>query len=466
MNPTELHVDVAVIGAGTAGLNAFSALRQAGASCLLIDRGPLGTTCARVGCMPSKAVLHAAHKWSILRELAGAQPAVASVTADDLWRQALAMRDTLAEGAAKRTRQGAGERLLMGTARFVAPGELAVGGRRVRAKAVVVATGSRPVVPHFLHALGECVLTTDTLFDREKLPRSIGIIGSGAVGLEMAVALSRLGVRVVAADHRSAAGGIVDAAIAERAAHRFRDDFTLWLGEPVQVLAGPSGVEIRRAGQAELVEVVLAAIGRQPNLDALDLSKAGGTPDANGRFAADQATLRLPGTSVFFAGDVHPDRALMHEAADEGLIAARGALAVLEERSTRPAVRRTPLAIVFTDPDICSVGLRFDKLDPASTVIGTAEGTGNGRSLILHAESSLLRVYARRDDGLLLGASLIAEHGEHLAHQIAWAVQRGETVRSLLEMPYYHPAVEEMLQSALKDALRQIKPFPSLKPHA
>lgn len=85
------------------------------------------------------------------------------------------MRDTLAEGAAKRTHQGAGERLLMGTARFVGPGELDVDGRRARAKAVVVATGSRPVVPDFLQALGDSVLTTDTLFDREKLPRSIGI---------------------------------------------------------------------------------------------------------------------------------------------------------------------------------------------------------------------------------------------------------------------------------------------------
>lgn len=457
-----LNTEVAVIGAGTAGLTAFHEVRRAGRDALLIDHGPLGTTCARVGCMPSKAVLHAAHKWSILQELAGSQPTIASVTADDLWRQALAMRDMLGEGAAKRTRQTAGERLLMGTARFVGPDELDVGGRRVRAKAVVVATGSRPVVPDFLQPLGDCVLTTDTLFNREKLPRSIGIIGAGAVGLEMAVALSRLGVRVVAADLRSAPGGIVDPAIAERAVLRFREDFSLWLGEPVQVLAGPTGAEIRRAGEAELVEVVLAAIGRQPNVDALNLSKAGATPDAKGRFAVDQATLRLPGTSVFFAGDVHPDRALMHEAADEGLIAARGALAVLDDCPIQPNARRTPLAIVFADPDICSVGLPFDELDAESTVIGVAEGTSNGRSRILHAESSLVRVYARRADGLLLGASLIAEHGEHLAHLIAWAVQRGETVRSLLEMPYYHPAVEEMLQSALKDAVRQIEGVPHL----
>lgn len=457
-----LHTDIAVIGAGTAGLTAFHEIRRAGRTALLIDHGPLGTTCARVGCMPSKAVLHAAHKWSVLRELLGAQAAIASGTANDLWRQALTTRDTLAESAANRTRQAAGNQLLMGTARFAGPNELDVDGQRIRAKAVVVATGSRAVVPGFLRELGDCVLTTDTLFAQEKLPRSIGIIGAGAVGLEMAVALSRLGVRVVAADLRSAPAVIVDPAIAERAVTRFRDEFTLWLGEPVQVLAGPSGAEIRRGDEAELVEVILAALGREPNVAGLELSKAGATPDAYGRFSADRTTLRLPGTSIFFAGDVHPERPLMHEAADEGLIAARGALALLDDRPTRPAARRTPLGIVFTDPDICSVGVPFDQLDPNSIVVGTAEGSGNGRSRILHAESNLVRVYARRDDGLLLGASMLAEHGEHLAHQLAWAIQRGETVRGLLEVPYYHPVVEEMLQSALKDAVRQIETAPPL----
>jgi dihydrolipoamide dehydrogenase len=457
-----LQTDIAVIGAGTAGLTAFHEVRRAGRTALLIDHGPLGTTCARVGCMPSKAVLHAAHKWSVLRELLGAQAAIASGIANDLWREALTTRDTLAEGAANRTRQAAGNQLLMGTARFIAPNELDVDGQRIRAKAVVVATGSRPVVPGLLRELGDCVLTTDTLFARDKLPRSIGIIGAGAVGLEMAVALSRLGVRVVAADLRGVPAGIVDPVIAARAVARFRDEFTLWLGDPVQVLAGPSGAEIRRGDEAELVEVVLAALGREPNVAGLDLSKAGATPDAQGRFAADNATLRVPGTSIFFAGDVHPERPLMHEAADEGLIAARAALALLDDRQIRPAARRTPLGVVFTDPDICSVGVPFDQLDSRSIVVGTAEGSGNGRSRILHAESSLVRVYARRDDGLLLGASMVAEHGEHLAHQLAWAIQRGETVRGLLEVPYYHPVVEEMLQSALKDAGRQLESVSSL----
>lgn len=451
-----LETDVAVIGAGTAGLTAFHEVRRAARSALLIDHGPLGTTCARVGCMPSKAVLHAGRQWSGLRALLGPQATTSGISADSLWQQALAMRDTLADGAARRTRDAAGDRLLMGTARFVGAGELDVDGRRVRAKAFIAATGSRPVVPGFLKQLGSSVLTTDTLFTRERLPRSIGIIGTGAVGLEMAVALSRLGVRVVAADLKSAPGGVVDPVIAERASARFREEFTLWLGRPVEVLPGPSGAEVRSGDDSELVEVVLAALGREPNLERLDLAAAGASADGHGRFPADRATLRLPGTSVFLAGDVHPDRPLMHEAADEGLIAARGALALVEGRPIERAVRRTPVSIVFSDPDICSVGAPFSEADAMSVVVGTAEGSGNGRSRILHAESSLLRIYARRDDGLVLGASMLAVHGEHLAHQLAWAIQRGETVRSLLDLPYYHPSVEEMLQSALKDAARQM----------
>lgn len=454
-----LYTDVAVIGAGTAGLTAFHEVRRAGRTALLIDHGPLGTTCARAGCMPSKAVLHAGHQWSVLRDLCGPQSPGCATSADDLWQRALAMRDTLAAGAAKRTREAAGELLLMGAARFVAPGELDVDGRRIHAKAVIVATGSRPVVPGFLQGLGDAVLTTDTLFTRERLPRSIGIVGAGAVGLEMAVALSRLGVRVVAADLKAAPGGIVDPVIADRAVSRFRQEITLWLGRPVEVRGSPSGAEIRSGDQSEQVEVILAALGREPNVAPLDLAAAGATPDAQGRFTAHGASLRLPGTSVFLAGDVHPDRPLMHEAADEGSIAARGALALIEDRAGPPAVRRTLLGIVFTEPDICSVGVPFDQLDLQSLVVGTAEGSGNGRSRILHAESSLVRVYARRDDGLLLGASLLAVQGEHLAHQLAWAVQRGETVRSMLDLPYYHPTVEEILQSALKDAARRIEGF-------
>lgn len=450
-----LETDIAVIGAGTAGVTAFHEIRRSGRAALLIDHGPLGTTCARVGCMPSKAVLHAAHDWSVARKLAGANAPMAS-TADDLWTRAIATRDKLAGGAANRTRTAAGEHLLMGRARFVGPHELDVDGQRVRARAFVVATGSNPIVQDTLLGLGDRLRTTDTLFDLPRLPRSLGILGLGAIGLELGLAFSRLGVTVVAGDLRDHLAGIADPAVAARATQRFGGEFTMWLGRPMQVEATAHGVALRSGDDRAEVDLLLAAVGRRPNTKGLGLAEAGVTVDAHGAPVLDAHTLRAGASSIFFAGDVHPDRALMHEGVDEGVIAARGALALTGATVAPPPARRTPLSIIFSDPDVATAGAAWDALDPETIVVGTAEGAGNGRSRILGAEDNLIRVYADRATGRLLGGSLIATHGEHIGHLLAWAIQRGETVDSLLQMPYYHPSIEEMLQSALHDAARQL----------
>lgn len=450
-----LETDVAVIGAGTAGVTAFHAVRRGGRSALLIDHGPLGTTCARVGCMPSKAVLHAAHDWQLARGIAGSSAPMAS-TADDLWKRAIATRDKLAGGAANRTRAGAGEHLLMGHARFAGPHELDVDGQRVRARAFVVATGSRPILQDSLLGLGDRLRTTDTLFDLPRLPRSLGILGLGAIGLELGLAFSRLGVAVYAGDLRDNLAGIADPAVAARARQRFGSEFTMWLGRPMQVEATAHGVALRSGEDRAEVDLLLAAMGRRPDTKGLGLADAGVDLDAQGAPVLDARTLRGGESSVFFAGDVHPDRALMHEGVDEGLIAARGALALTGAAVQPPPARRTPLSIIFSDPDVAMIGTSWEALEPDSIVVGSAEGTGNGRSRILGAEDNLIRVYADRATGRLLGGSLIATHGEHIGHLLAWAIQRGETVDSLLQMAYYHPSIEEMLQTALNDAARQL----------
>jgi dihydrolipoamide dehydrogenase len=451
-----LTTDIAIIGAGTAGLTAFHEIARSGRSVVLIDHGPLGTTCARVGCMPSKAALHAGQRWANLQDLLRGTPTAAgAATADSLWRHARETRDLLAAGAAQRTVTAAGDRLLMGTARFTGPQTLDVDGRHVRAQAFIIATGSRPVVPAALEALGTSVLTTDTLFDLDALPGRIGIVGLGAIGLEMGLALARLGVRVVAGDLSRSVAGIRDPAVNARAVERFGSELTMWLGQPVEVQREGAAIALRSGCESQVVDRVLAALGRRPNVEALDLAQAGVAVDAQGRPAVDPFTLRAADLSIFLAGDAAADRPLMHEAADEGLIAAQGALRLIDGQAPLAQSRRTPLSIVFSDPDIAAVGERLDQLAPDDTVVGSAEGAGNGRSRILGAEGNLVRLYADRETGVLRGASLIANQGEHLAHLLAWAIQRGETIDGLLAMPYYHPSIEEMVQSALKDAARQ-----------
>ncbi|MCL4745212.1 MAG: dihydrolipoyl dehydrogenase [Burkholderiaceae bacterium] len=456
--PSTLTTDVAVIGAGTAGLTAFSELRRLGLTSVLIDHGPLGTTCARVGCMPSKAALQAGHQWGTLRALLKGAPTPAAATKPiDLWRQARATRDLLAGNAAKRTSDFAAQQLIMGTARFTGPDTLLVDDQTIRARAFVVATGSQPIVPKTLASLGDRLLTTDNLFDLDTLPGSVGMLGLGAVGLEMGLALSRLGIRVVAADMKDLPAGITDPQIGARAIERFGTELTMWFGRAAEATRQGHGVELRSGNATTQVDVILAALGRQPKLQALDLHQAGVPLDERGQPSLNPQTLRAGSSNVFVAGDASALRPLMHEAADEGRIAARAAAHMLDGRDVELPSRRTPMAIVFTDPDIAMVGRGYDALDLERTVIGIARGAADGRSRIMGAEGNLVHLYVDRGDSRLLGASLIATHGEHLAHLLAWAIQRGETVDDLLGMPYYHPSIEEMVQSALIDAGRQLR---------
>jgi dihydrolipoamide dehydrogenase len=453
-----ITTDIAVIGAGTAGLTAFSEITRVGRTALLIDRGPLGSTCARVGCMPSKAVLHAGEQWAMMSQCAPGALPLTSQTPDSLWQHARATRDALARETAETTVAKAGDRLLMGEARFLSPDTLDVDGQRITAKAFVLATGSRPVVPAFLAGLGARVLTTDTLFELDKLPRSIGILGLGAIGLEMGLALARLGVRVVAGDLQSTPAGITDPDIRARALELFSGEMTTWLGHPVDVESSGEALRMHSSEASATVDLLLAALGRQPNVEPLDLAAAGVMLDAHGQPVINSASLRAQGkAAIFLAGDVNADRPLMHEAVDEGVIAARGALQSLGDGIGEVIPpRRVAMSIVFSNPDVAAVGTPYDRLDLSRTVIGTAQGSSNGRARIIDAEGNLVRLYVDRKSGSLLGAALIAARGEHLAHALAWAVQRSETVASLLAMPYYHPSIEEMLQSALKDAARQM----------
>lgn len=448
-------IDVAIIGAGTAGIAAFQAIKAAGKQVVLIDRGPLGTTCARVGCMPSKAALHAGMRWMTAKQLpAGAELLEQGPHA--LWAHARQTRDALASGAAQRIQKAADESLIMAEARFVAPGILEVGNEHIEADAFIVATGSSPVVPKALDVVASRILTTDTLFELENLPKRLGIVGLGAIGLELGLALSRLDVKVIAVDQRHAIGGIQDLDIQDRVISKFIAELPMWLGSSVDVSLAGNDVFMHTSEHSAFVDCLLVVTGRAPNTAALNLADAGIPLDASDRPSIDPVTMRASDMPIFFAGDVQPDRPLMHEAADEGLMAAQAVLSRLCGEQWQGASRRVPISILFTDPDVCAVGLSYDAAIQEGAVIGVAEGGGNGRSKILGARENLLRIYVAPNTGILLGASMFLARGEHLAHLIAWAIQARQTVGDMLAMPYYHPSIEEMLQSALKSAAQQL----------
>jgi dihydrolipoamide dehydrogenase len=450
--------DVAIIGAGTAGLSALKEIKKQTDNYVLINDGPYGTTCARVGCMPSKVLIETSrvyHRRKSYGEFGIHGGELLDVDIPAVLARVRRLRDDFVGGTLATT-DALGEKNIAGRARFIEPDTLSVNGRTIRADRIIIATGSRPVVPDAWRTLGDRLLTSDNLFEQTDVPPSIAVIGLGPVGCEMAQALSYLGIRVEAFDLATRVAGLLDPVVNERALRYLAEDFPLHLGAPVDVSAEGDKVVVRAGETIAAVDKVVAALGRRPNVDDLGLERLGVTLDRRGIPPFDSCSMQVDGLPIFIAGDSSNYAPFMHEAADEGHIAGLNAVAKIPARYSR----RAPLAIVFTEPNVAMVGRRFSEDSEGSTVTGQADFRNQGRAMAAGINRGLIRIYGDRETGLLLGAEMCAPEGEHLAHLLALAIQKKMTVQDLLGMPYYHPVVEEGLRNALRDLARQLPTRP------
>ena len=185
---------------------------------------------------------------------------------------------------------------------------------------------------------------------------------------------------------------------------------------------------------------------------ALDLARSGLALDAHGVPAFDHYTMQCGSAPVFLAGDASGERELLHEASDTGRIAGQNAARFPD---VQPGLRRSGLAITFSDPQMAAVGTAFPEL-PSGFVCGAVSFETQGRSRVMLENRGLLRVYADGQDGRLLGAEACGPRVEHLAHLLAWAHQNRMTIDAMLDMPFYHPVVEEGLRTALRSARKAI----------
>lgn len=459
----DIRVDVAVIGAGTAGLAAYRAAAACGRQAVIIEGGAYGTTCARVGCMPSKLLIaaaeaaHVPQRWDAFGlRLHGRIEVDGRAVMARVKRE----RDRFV-GFVLSGMDGipAGDKL-RGYARFIDDHTLMLdSGQHVRFDRAVIATGSSPAIPPFLRAAGDRLIVNDDVFDWDDLPQSVAVFGPGVIGLELGQALHRLGVRV----HMFGRGGVVgpfsDPAIGSYAQRTFGSEFPLDADARVERVArSDQGVTIgyldaEGARQEIVADYVIAATGRRPNVGNLGLENTSLRLDVRGVPLFDRRTLRCGESHIFIAGDANDDLPLLHEATDEGRIAGENAACYPQVRA---GLRRAPLAVVFSDPQLAVVGARFADLDPDTTVIGEVSFEDQGRSRVMLRNRGLLHVYADVCTGAFLGAEMIGPDAEHIAHLLAWTLQAGMSVERMLEMPFYHPVVEEGLRTALRNAKAQL----------
>jgi dihydrolipoamide dehydrogenase len=313
------------------------------------------------------------------------------------------------------------------------------------------------VVPEEWRRFGKRILTTDTLFERKTLGPRVAVVGLGPLGVEMAQALARLGLEVTALGRGPRLAGLSDPNVTDALRHLLDKEMAVITDHEAELDKGPEGSIIVRVGdQRVVVDHVVAAMGRRPQLEGLGLETLGLELDEHGQPPVNRETLQVGELPLFLAGDANGDRPLLHEAVDEGHIAGVNAMA----ETMTCFERRTPLSIVFSAPNAAVVGRPMKALLGQDFVVGRVDFAHQGRARAAQRNAGLLHVYVDPANARLLGAEMCAPAGEHLAHLLALALQQQLTVHELLRLPFYHPVLEEGLRSALRDAVRQLAQEP------
>ena len=468
-----IQADVLIIGGGSAGMSAFRAARKATDNVFVVEDYHFGTTCARVGCMPSKlliAAAEAAYQPKHTAQFGVHVDGEVRVNGTEVMARVRSERDRFVGFVLEDVEAWPADKRIMGRATFQDAHTVLVSNQageqtQITAQRIVIATGSRPTLLPEWQALGDHLIINDDIFAWETLPKSVAVFGTGVIGLELGQALTRLGVKVKLFGRGNRIGGISDPSVSAQAVSIFQQELDVHLDTKTSVRLNDAGqVEVSYERQGEQgvfeAEYLLAAIGRKPNTDNIGLENLPELKlDKRGVPVADRHTMQTSIPHLFIAGDASNQLPLLHEASDQGVIAGKNA-------GTYPEIdrglRRSAIGVIFSDPQIMSVGHRWIELADLYPDCGCfAEGEvsfhNQGRSRVMGVNRGMLRVYAEQGSGRFLGAEMIGPAAEHIAHLLAWAHQQKMTVAEMLDMPFYHPVIEEGVRTALRAVNAKLK---------
>lgn len=446
-------VDVAIIGAGSAGLTARREVLKKTDNYVVIDDGILGTTCARVGCMPSKVLIQVANDYHRRHKLLeqginGSQHL--SVDTVKVMRHVRKLRDRFVRGVTGSMESWIhSDKFIAQRASFLDAHTLMVADEKIHAEKIIIATGSRPYPLDILKGFESFLIDTNRFFELDDLPSSIAVIGAGVIGMELGQAMSQLGVETTIIGRRPNLAGISDPELNAYAIKKFSEFLNFSFSGVNSVEQYQDKIKIQSGDKQIIVDKILLANGRKPNLDSLKLENAGIKDFVNGVPIYHPHTFSLLSHKhIFIVGDVNNEKPLLHEASDQGRVAGYNCVNPLKE--FRP---RTPLFVTFCEPNICKVGLGYQELEQQGREfsIGQVSFEGQGRSIVKLKEMGMLRVYGDKATGELLGAEMMGPDSEHLAHLLSWIIDLGVDVTRALSLPFYHPVIEEGLRTAIRD---------------
>jgi dihydrolipoamide dehydrogenase len=445
--------DVLVIGGGPGGYAAALRVAALGLEVTLVEREKVGGTCLNVGCIPSKALIHAADL------AASSEPA-------SLWGIDLEVGVDLARTqeqigrVVEKLTQGvgslldaAGVRVVIGTARFSKPGRVAVvegeGVRHFEFREAIVATGSRPLELSVLPFSDARVLDSTAALALRELPERMVVVGGGYIGVELGTAFAKLGSEVTLVEAlpsllplmESRLGRVVERSLGARGVRVLLETRAIGLTDDGLEVEGPRGSATLQCSK------IVVAVGRRPNTDDLGFDVAGVHVDDQQRVIVEPS--RRAARHVLAIGDITPGPALAHKAMAEAEVAAQTV-------AGRPAAfdPATIPEVVFSDPEVVSVGLTFDDaeqegLDPKR---GRFPFSASGRAQTLSNSKGEVEIVADRD-GTVIGVHLAGPGVSELAGEAALAVEMSATLEDIALTIHPHPTLSESFAEAAWSAL-------------
>lgn len=452
-----MDYDVVVIGVGSAGSRAAAAAHEAGAKVLALDGAEeLGGLCILRGCMPTKTLLETAHRLHDVKDGERFGIKVGQVELDfaaqmERMRQLVARFQRAKVGSLEKAKY----ELRRASAHFTGPNTVEVEGQEISAKAFVLATGS--VVREFGFECPEGVLLdSDDMFKLTAPPARALVVGAGAVGLEFAQWLARVGSEVVLSArgrlfHRRdlEVGAELEAALGEEL--KVRSQSTIQAVRPHA--AGGVEVELELADgsrETHTVDVILNATGRVPNVADLQLEALGLSP--KDLYVGDDMRTRLG--HVFVAGDTTGQRQILHEANLEGRVAGANAAAVALGREVAGSYDTTTPAVevVFSDPPVAFLGQTPQELEAAGIPhrVALKRFPQQGRGIVVGARHGFVRLVAG-EEGQILGCQMIGPRADDLIHIPTAVVRCGGGVAEMAKIPWYHPTLAEAFIEVARD---------------
>ena len=444
---------VLVIGAGPGGYVCAIRAGQLGLDTIVIEEGRPGGTCLNVGCIPSKALIHAAEEFHVATGLSGENPFGITTSAPQIdlartvaWKDGIVARLT---GGVAGLMKKAKVRHLAGRARIVDGKTVDVdtpeGPVRVSAESIVIATGSRPTEVPALPFGGDILSSTDAL-DLTSVPERLAVVGGGYIGLEIGTAMAKLGARVTVVE---AAGRILpqyDTELTRPVSKRLEGlGVTVLTGTRAEKFAD-GGLHVTTGEGAEIVpsDKVLVAVGRAPVTAGFGLEELGLT--MKGPFLAVDAQCRTSMRGVFAIGDVTGDPMLAHRAMAQGAMVAE----ILAGTDLSWDKRAIP-AVCFTDPEIVTVGHLPSEAEGCEVALFPF--AGNGRALTLGRDDGFVRVVHDRETGLVHGIQAVGPGCSEMAGEFALALEMAATLTDIADTIHAHPTLGETVQEVAMKGL-------------